>query len=179
MTDQNEMAGQYCDSTVVWPHLKTTVISAIQHIPLYKGKAYLNQKYVVEGLSIAQIAALCFASKEAVRTSLLKLKIPLREPSKPHGRSAQPRYGEKVVKDLVVSHQAEQRAIDAILEMSAQGLSLRQIAKVLNQMKVPTKCRGKSWHPEMVKRIIAHKSFNERIGLPQNTPRRAKVGPLK
>ena len=152
------MAGQYSDRTVVWPHLKTTVISAIQHIPLYKGKAYLNQKYVIEGLSIAQIAAVCFASKEAVRSSLLKLNIPLREPHRPHGRPAQPRFGEKVAKDHIVSHQAEQRAVDAILEMSAQGLSLRQIAKVLNQMKVPTKCRGKSWHPEMVKRILAHKN---------------------
>lgn len=152
------MAGQDGDRTVVWPHLKTTVISTIQHIPLYKSKSFLNQKYSVEGLSIAQIAALCFASKEAVRSSLLRFNIPLREPHKPHGRPAQPRYGEKVVKDQVVSHQAEQRAVDAILEMSAQGLSLRQIAKVLNQMKIPTKCRGKSWHPEMVKRILAHKS---------------------
>lgn len=152
------MAGQDSDKTVVWPHLKTTVISTIQHIPLYKGKSFLTRKYLEEGLSIAQIAALCFASKEAVRSQLIAFDIPLREPHKPHGRPAQPRYGEKVVKDQLVSHQAEQRAVDAILEMSAQGLSLRQISKVLNQMKVPTKCRGKSWHPEMVKRIITHKS---------------------
>lgn len=134
------------------------MISTIQHIPLYKSKSFLTQKYVVEGLSIAQIAALCFASKEAVRSSLIRFNIPLREPHKPHGRQAQPRYGQKIVRDQVVSHKAEQRAVAAILEMSAQGLSLRQIAKVLNQMKVPTKCRGKSWHPEMVKRILAHKS---------------------
>ena len=152
------MAGQDRDRTEVWPHLKTTVVSTIQHIPLYKSKSFLTEKYAVEGLSIAQIAALCFASKEAVRSGLIRSNIPLREPHKPHGRRAQPRYGEKVVKDCVVPHQAEQRAVDAILEMASQGLGLRQIAKVLNQMKVPTKCRGKSWHPEMVKRILAHKS---------------------
>ncbi|MBT4792006.1 MAG: hypothetical protein HON90_10575, partial [Halobacteriovoraceae bacterium] len=33
-------------------------------------------------------------------------------------------------------------------------LSLRAIARCLDEMKVPTKQRGKKWHPEMVRRIL-------------------------
>lgn len=38
--------------------------------------------------------------------------------------------------------------------MRESGLSLRQIAKFLDHIGVPTKCRGKKWHPEMIKRIL-------------------------
>jgi hypothetical protein len=37
--------------------------------------------------------------------------------------------------------------------MKSEGLSLRAIARCLDQMKVPTKMKGKKWHPEMVERI--------------------------
>jgi len=53
-----------------------------------------------------------------------------------------------------VPHLAEQRVIQAVLDMRSQGLSLRQIARFLSQSGVPTKCRGKSWHPQMVNRIL-------------------------
>ena len=52
-------------------------------------------------------------------------------------------------------HLAESRVIKAVDELRSQGLSLRQIAKFLDQIGVPTKCRGKKWHPEMVKRLLA------------------------
>lgn len=51
-------------------------------------------------------------------------------------------------------HKTEQRVIDAIRQMKDEGLSLRAIARCLDGMKVPTKNRGKKWHPEMVKRIL-------------------------
>ncbi|MBI3294034.1 MAG: recombinase family protein [Deltaproteobacteria bacterium] len=46
--------------------------------------------------------------------------------------------------------------IDAVMDMKAQGLSLRQIASFLDKVGVPTKRRGKAWHPEMVNRILEH-----------------------
>ena len=49
----------------------------------------------------------------------------------------------------------EVRVIKAVTDMHQQGLSFRRIAKFLDQIGVPTKCRGKAWHPEMVKRILA------------------------
>jgi hypothetical protein len=44
--------------------------------------------------------------------------------------------------------------VNSIKQMKAEGLSLRAIARCLDLMKVPTKMRGKKWHPEMVKRIL-------------------------
>ncbi len=125
---------------------------------LYKDKSFLNQKYLVEGLSIAQIAAQIFSSKDAVRRGLIRHGIPIREAHKSHGRSAQVPFGQKRQQGRGVPHLGERRVIDAALGLRAQGLSLRQIARFLSQIGVPTKCRGKSWHPEMVERILERAS---------------------
>ncbi|OQW45956.1 MAG: hypothetical protein A4S09_16940 [Proteobacteria bacterium SG_bin7] len=42
---------------------------------LWKDKDFLQQKYVIEGLSIAQIAAQILSSREAVRTGLIAYGI--------------------------------------------------------------------------------------------------------
>lgn len=117
--------------------------------------SFLEQKYVVERLSIAQISELCFSSKAAIRANLLRFKIPIRELGKPHGRPSQPRYGKKIVNGHEVEHKHEARITATVCELHRQGLSLRSIAKVLSDMKIPTKCRGKSWHPEMIKRLLS------------------------
>lgn len=57
--------------------------------------------------------------------------------------------GQKRQKNRVIKHKMEIRAVRAIFQMREEGLSLRAIAKCLNEMKIPTKCRGKSWHPEI------------------------------
>ena len=44
---------------------------------------------------------------------------------------------------------------EAVLEMRRQKLSLRQIALFLTKIGAPTKQRGVSWHPQMVKRLLA------------------------
>jgi integrase len=49
---------------------------------------------------------------------------------------------------------AFRRVIQTVTELNNQGMSLRQIAKFLTQTGVPTRGRGKSWHPEMVNRIL-------------------------
>ncbi len=54
----------------------------------------------------------------------------------------------------VEEFKVEQKVITAVKQMREQGLSLRQIAKNLSAMGVPTKCAGKKWHPEMVKRML-------------------------
>jgi hypothetical protein len=111
---------------------------------------------VVEGLSLAQIADQIFSSKEAVRSGLLAAGIPVREPNIPHnGRQSQPRFGQRRIKGKTVEQKTERRVIDAIREMYANGLPLRAIARCLDQMQISTKCRGKKWHPEMIKRILA------------------------
>lgn len=111
--------------------------------------AYLNV------LSIRQIADEFLSSKEAVRTGLISAGIRLREACKPHGRQAQPKYGQRKVNESVDEYKREQKIIKAVAQMRDQGLSLRQIAKNMSAMVVPTKCNGTKWHPEMVKRLLA------------------------
>lgn len=123
--------------------------------PLYKNPSFVHQKYVVEGLSIREIACEIFSSKEAVRNALRRFEIPIRESHMPHnGRISCPSYGTKLRSGRASPHVAEQQMIETIKDLRAQGLTLRKVAKILTNMGVPTKKRGKSWHPEMVKRIL-------------------------
>jgi hypothetical protein len=123
-------------------------------IPLFRNKFFLHQKYVIEGLSATQIAREIFSSKMAVLDALTMFDIPIREPHFHHGNPSQPRYGQRFRKNILVNHQIEQKIILIIRELHEQGLSLRKIAGILNGMRVATKCRGKGWHPEMVRRVL-------------------------
>lgn len=85
---------------------------------------------------------------------LIHAGIPLRERSQPHGRQSQVKFGQRRVNGQVMEFKKEQKIIQSAKQMLTQGLSLRQIAKNLSAMGVPTKCNGKKWHPEMVRRIL-------------------------
>jgi hypothetical protein len=123
-------------------------------VPIWKNHSFLHQKYIIEGLSIRQISTLVMSSKEAVRKELLIQKVPLRDKSQHHGHPAQLRYGHRFTQSQLIENKTEQRTIEAIKQMKQEGLSLRAIARCLSQIKVPTKNRGKKWHPEMVRRIL-------------------------
>lgn len=122
--------------------------------PLFKNKIFLTQKYVVEGLSARQIAREIFSSKMAVLNGLARFGITVREPHFHHGHPSQPRYGQKFRNHKLIEHKTEQRIINVVKELHEKGFSLRQIAKVLSEMKIVTKGKGKRWHQEMVRRIL-------------------------
>lgn len=166
-------------SHVSIPQLELLVNREFRYIPFFKDKSFLTQKYVQEGLSIAQIAEEIRSSKDAVRKGLARFGIPIREPRRHHGNPSQARYGRQVRKGREVDHQVEQRTVDAIKELHAQKLSLRQIAKILTQMKIPTKCRGKSWHPQMVKRILDHIATAAKAPQPANAGVTGATGPTE
>jgi hypothetical protein len=44
--------------------------------------------------------------------------------------------------------------MDLVKELRGDGLSFRQIARALSKLRVPTKCKGRRWHPEMVRRVL-------------------------
>jgi DNA-binding CsgD family transcriptional regulator len=110
--------------------------------------------YVIDGLSTRQIAAENFTSKEVIRTQLLRFGIPLRAPHKTGDRNASVRFGSRRRKGKLIENMVEFRVVKAIVDMDAQGLSLRQIAKFLGQVGVKTKQQGKGWHPETIRRIL-------------------------
>ena len=109
---------------------------------------------MVERLSARQIAREIFSSKMAVLDALADFGFPIREPHYHHGNPSQPRFGRRFSKDILVDHKVEQKIILVIRELREQGFSFRKIARVLNNMRVATKCNGKAWHPEMIRRIV-------------------------
>jgi hypothetical protein len=123
-------------------------------IPLFRNRTFLHQKYVVEGLSAKQIAREIFSSKMAVLDALDDFGIPIREQHYHHGNPSQPRFGKRFRKNVLVDHKPEQKIVLVISELHQQGLSLRKIARILNDTRVATKNHGKGWHPEMVRRIL-------------------------
>ena len=127
----------------------------VQEDQNWKNKGFLQQKYVSEGLSLRQIAAEVSSSKQTVCKNLKLFGIPLRNKSHHHGNPSQERFGQRIVKNSLIDHQHEQRVIESVRRMKDEGLGLRAIARCLDELKIPTKNRGKKWHPEMVKRVLS------------------------
>lgn len=107
-----------------------------------------------KGLSIAQIGELTVSPKSSVQSALKRFGIPLRRPHKAHGRPAQLPFGKRLWGGRVKDHPIEEKVIRAILKFKEQGMGVRDIARTLNNLGIPTKCQAKSWHPEMVRRIL-------------------------
>ena len=99
------------------------------------------------------------SSKKTVRKEILKTNIEIRGKSHHHGNPSQAKYGQRKIKQKLITNKTEQRTIDAVRRMKKEGLSLRAIARCLDDMKIPTQNRGKKWHPEMVKRKLGSKKI--------------------
>jgi hypothetical protein len=112
------------------------------HEQLWKDKDFLHQKYVLEGLSIAQIAAQILSSREAVRMGLIEHGIKRKGQGKPGLRPAQVPYGYRLSNGVMVPHLGEQKVISSVKKMSNEGLSYRKICEFLISVGVPTKNRG-------------------------------------
>ncbi len=121
---------------------------------LWKDKHFLHQKYVLEGRSIAQIAVEILSSREAVRMGLIEFGIKRKQRGERGQNPSQAPYGFRKVEGNLIVHLGEHRVIDSIKKMSTSGLSYRTICEFLTSIKVPTKNRGKSWQPEMIRRIL-------------------------
>ncbi|WP_168196396.1 recombinase family protein [Bdellovibrio sp. NC01] len=121
---------------------------------MFRNHEFLHRRYTLEGYSIAQISEEISSSKEAVRKALKQFKIPIREPSQHHGHPSQAKFGTRLSAGKLQKNKRELDVIATINQLKAQGLSLRQIAKILTNLKVSTKNGAASWHPQMIKRII-------------------------
>ena len=122
--------------------------------PLWRSRTFLTEKYIENGVSIAQIAAETLSSRATVRAALIEFGIPLRKQGKPGLRPAQVPYGYRRSEGLLVPHLGEQRVIQSIQKMSKDGLSYRRICDFLTSVGVSTKNKGRGWHPEMIRRIL-------------------------
>ncbi len=124
---------------------------------LWKDKDFLQQKYVIEGLSIAQIAAQILSSREAVRMGLIEHRIKRKRRGAVGSKVAQVPYGYRRSKGALVPHLGEQRVIQSVKKMSSDGLSYRKICDFLTNVGVPTKNKARGWQPEMIRRVLMRK----------------------
>ena len=149
-----KMAGGHLPGQPFFPPHQLTTIAQYFVTPRYKNPDFLHQKYVIEGLSLAQISEQILSSKDAVRQGLMSFGIPIRGAHQPHGNPSQAKFGQQVRSGTLITNRVEQKVIDAVHDLKSKGMGLRQIARTLTQLGIETKGRGKRWHPQMVKRII-------------------------
>ena len=121
--------------------------------PSFIHEGVLRQKYLVDRLSIRDIAREFACSKTRVRDILLNYNIPLRRRSQPP-QDRWTTYGKRRLKGKVIDHKAELRAVATIKQMYAEGNNTSAIARILNTMKIPTKHQGKGWQQNTVAKIL-------------------------
>lgn len=124
-------------------------------------KDVLNQKYVVEKLTIGQIAKENLCSKATVSKYLHLYGFQVSKRGASLLNPPNPAYGERRYRKKIVKNHAEQQVITLILKLNKSGLSLRAIARMLNNMNVPTRRGDGKWHHEVIKSII--KKFKQGI----------------
>ena len=146
-------------------HPKTTITSIVNTLPVTFNEAVLHQKYVMERRSLRQIAREFASSKTAIRQALVRFGIPLNKTGSSVNRVHALPFGKRCVNGVVVQHKGEQQVISSILKMHREGLSNNAIARVLTEMKIPTKQQGKAWHHELVRQILIR---SQRDGLAPN-----------
>lgn len=101
-------------------HLR--IESSLSTTPLFRTKAFLNQKYVVEKLPARQIAVLIGCGHSTINSAL-----------KRYGLAAEPResgwlqYGTKLENGIRVQHVREQMTIDSIRSKRKTGWSYQKI----------------------------------------------------
>ena len=144
-----------------YPNFVSSTAYLIDFIPfrtqgLILSKEFLHQKYVVERLSIAQIARLKSSSTSTVHKYLKRHSIPLRKgaacqlPTKGYGLA----YGMQVRKRRLIILKREQEIIAKMKELKAKGFNYNQIAEALNIMGILTKTGKSKWCAKKVQQII-------------------------
>ena len=152
---RSKMGCQSSPNASLLKPLESVMISSIQFTPLYKNKDFLYQKYVVEKLSVAEIAQLIFSARSTVAKHLRAYGIPLREQRVARKRAGYGlAYGKRIVNRREILHKREQDYIRKMLELRKKGFSYWKIAAVFNSMKVPTQTGKGKWHAKTVHQIL-------------------------
>jgi len=140
----------HCAESVLIPHIsiRSTACITSRQIP----ESVLRQKYLVDQLSMRDIARELACSKTHIRDLLLKYNIPLRQPNRRYNKWHA--YGKRRVSGKTIDHKGELRTIATIKQMYREGIGTNAIARFLNTMKIPTKQQGKGWHQNTVAKIL-------------------------
>ena len=126
--------------------------------PKHQNKVFLQQKFIVEGLSAAQIAKEFGCSKTAVKDHLRKFGI---RKNTPTGKTRHNlAIGQRILKGRPTAHKGEIKLLENIKDMHIkEDLSATAIARILNGMKTPTKKQGKAWDHSVIIAILKRQSI--------------------
>jgi AICAR transformylase/IMP cyclohydrolase PurH len=139
-------------SQPLFPPLKLIVNSSFSHSPAYKDASFLHQKYVVERLSIQEIADQIYSSTSTIAKYIRQAGIEPRPFDMKNSNRL--RYGEVWRRRQVDRHKRELQYIEKMRSLRAKGFSYWKIADVMNAMEVPTKTGRRQWHARSVQQIM-------------------------
>jgi transposase len=114
-------------------------------------KSFLHQKYVVEGLSSSEIAALTFSSRAAVTRWLNKYGIPLKTITR--RETGGQVYGYRKYLGMSIPVKKEQKVIELIKKCRRKKMSYHKIAELLNEKGIKTKLGKGQWYAKVVRQI--------------------------
>ena len=134
---------------------KTVLISTIKTLPDQFNQAVIYQKYVVEKLSVKEIARQLSLSSAAVLDALNRFQIETRPKGGNPERPTWAPYGRRYQFGKLVEHKGELRVIKTILvPRFLRGATLSSIVDYLHIKKIPTKKGGPKWQTEQVRQIL-------------------------
>lgn len=107
-------------------------------------------------LSTGQIAEITNWGRTTITDALKTLNI-----KKETNKATHPKFGERIIGNLMVSHQGEQLIIKKIMTLKDQGKSYSEIVNYLNNENIPAKYGGK-WHKTSVQNIVERKRKEEK-----------------
>ena len=149
-----EWGGPLISTQPEFPPVEVSNIIYFPVNPEYLSAEFLRQKYVVENLSLAELAEMIGPAKSTVSKYLKRFDIPMRGT----GQNVRPvrtvRYGYRLEGRRVVPHAGEQETIRKMQNLREEGYSYWRVADILNTMKVPTKTRKGRWHARSVKQVL-------------------------
>jgi hypothetical protein len=146
------------------PAIKVTETLEFVYVPLFEDRSFLYQKYVVEGLNPAQIAAQTFSCRTTIMARLRAFDIPLRHEAEGYKTRSQLGFGQTMRQNRVIANQRELAAIRKMQKLRERGWSYWKIADVMNDWGIRTKTGKGKWHARSVQQILG------KAGLDKNNP---------
>jgi len=115
---------------LISPQARFSLITAFKSYDWFKDKQFLEQEYLANQKSAAQIAREIGCAPSTISKHLLENGIQPRHELLPNYRKSQLRYGEKIYRGQVVDHLGEMEIINELrTKRCSEGLSFGKLAQ--------------------------------------------------
>ena len=129
-------------------------ITSFSRVPLYENEIVLQQNYLEKGLTVKEMSVLLGCGSTTIKKQLRRFNIRKIEVQEVRHKSNL-KYGQKLISGKIIEHKKETNIQRTIVDMYLnEGLTVTSIARLLTQMKIPTKKRGKRWDHSIIIEIL-------------------------